>query len=81
MILKEWENSRWKQFFRVDKLTFWEVEQDLHPLLAEIGCNAKEPLSVEFKVATYFPRMSTGASFRHINELLGIGVSTAIWHC
>lgn len=81
MVLKEWDNARWRQFFQVDKQMFWKIEQDLSTLLAETGCNAKEPLSVEFKVAAYFLRMSTGASFRHISELLGIGVSTAIWHC
>lgn len=81
MVLKEWDNERWRKFFRVDKHMFWNIEQDLSPLLAGTGCNFKEPISVEFKVAAYFLRMSTGASFRHISELLGIGFSTAIWHC
>lgn len=81
MVLKEWDSGRWKRFFRVDKKRFWKVERDLSPMLAGVGCNVKEPLSVEYKVAAYFLRMSTGASFSLISELLDIGVSTASWHC
>lgn len=36
---------------------------------------------MKFKVAAYFMRISSGNSYQHISELLGIGVSTAIWQC
>lgn len=49
--------------------------------MAGEGCNAKAALSVEQKIAAYFIRMGSGDSFRIISELLGIGLSTAIWHC
>lgn len=36
---------------------------------------------MEFKIAAYFMRMSTGDSYSSISELLGIGVSIAAWQC
>ena len=60
---------------------FFKLEQDLSPLLLGVGCNAKAPLSVEYKLAAFLLRVSSGDTFKMISELLGIGRTTAIWHC
>lgn len=51
------------------------------PSVGQRGLQAKVPLSVEQKLAAYLIRMSSGDSWRMIFESIGIGVSTAQWHC
>ena len=74
-ILRTWDDNQWKSNFRMNKLTFCYLCNELRGHLQR-SFVVREPLSVETRISITLWRLGTNIDYRSLAHLFGVGTSS-----
>ena len=76
-VLGLWGDRQWLAHFRMTRATFFEIVEELRPLLERTPTVMRRPIPVEKRVAIGIWRLATPSVHRTTATQFGVGISTA----